>query len=279
MLAVFITTVFTCFINGSVQRRDVPAPVNMRAGIVEIEAQGKPLDPYAFGPGVVVARIRPDGVVVMACADLAAVGGRGCRADSTGPRSLWYVNGLVEPTATDAGLPVHALFVPTNGTIAAEERVRTLAARTSPGATVNTVHDFVELEVRQLSEVDIALRLAAAFVLLVAACSLTVAFIAGLIDRRRPLALLRASGVRVSELRRMVMVETAVPLALTVTAGIGLGLLASYTLAVGSAGKWAPPGWDFALSMGLGVLLAFAITTVVLPLMDTATRHNAVRFE
>lgn len=279
VLAVFVATVFTCFINASVQRRDVSAPVNMRAGIVEIEAQRKPLDANVFGPDVVVARVRPDGVVVMACADLAEVGGRGCRAGFTAPRSLWYVSGLVEPTPSDAGLPVHAVFVRTDGTVAAEERVRTLAARTSPGATVNTVHDFVELDTRQLSEVDTALRLAAAFVLVVAACSLTVAVIAGLIERRRPLALLRASGVRVSELRRMVMLETAVPLGLTVTAGVGLGLLASYTLAVGSAGVWAPPGWDFALSMGLGVLLAFAITTVVLPLMDAATRHNAVRFE
>ena len=280
VLAVFVTTVFSCFINATIGDRNVSSPVNMRAGVVEIEAAGKPLDPNVFvAESVVVARLRPDGVVAMACSDLVTVSQGPCRAGLRGPRSLWYVKGLAEPTAADAALPIQTVFVRTDGSTAAEERVRTLAARTAPGATVNTQRDFVELEGRQLSEVDTALRLATAFVLLVAACSLTVAVIAGLIERRRPLALLRASGVRVSELRRMVMLETAVPLGLTVAASVGLGLVASYALGAGSASGWAPPGWDFALSMGLGVLVAFAITTVVLPLMDVATRHNSVRFE
>jgi len=283
VLAVFVTTIFASLIRTTIDRQDRSAPIDILPGVVEVAAFGKPLDPNAFGADVAVARIRPDGVVALSCAELSRFTTIPCplgsRTRDTSPPSLRYINGVTELTAADAGLPVHAIFVRTDGSLAGEERMRTLAARTAPGAIVTTYRDYAELETRQLSELDKALRLATAFVLLVAACSLTVAVIAGLIERRRPLALLRASGVRVGELRRMVMLETAVPLVLTVSVGVVLGLVVSYALGNGKEGQWATPGWDFALSMGLGVLLAFAVTTVVLPLMDVATRHDAVRFE
>ena len=49
--------------------------------------------------------------------------------------------------------------------------------------------------------------------------------ITGVLERRRPFALLRASGVRLGELRRIVLPETGVPLAVTVLGAVAVALL------------------------------------------------------
>jgi ABC-type antimicrobial peptide transport system permease subunit len=115
------------------------------------------------------------------------------------------------------------------------------------------------------------------FVLLFTACSLTVSVIAGVLERRRPFALLRASGVRIGELRRIVLLETAAPLAITVLFGAGLATVQS--LAATSPEYWVLPSTEYLAGLGLGVLVAFAVSLVALPFLDTATRFDAVRFE
>jgi len=118
--------------------------------------------------------------------------------------------------------------------------------------------------------------IAMAFVVLVAACSLTVSTVAGLMDRRRPFALLRASGVSVRELRWLALLETAVPLALTVLGVMGTTLLVGFLVAP-SEFAWPSPG--FLLGVTAAVLTALAVCMITWPLMDVATRHDNVRFE
>jgi hypothetical protein len=65
--------------------------------------------------------------------------------------------------------------------------------------------------------------------LIVAGCSLAVAVGGGLVDRKRPFTLLRVSGVPVSALSRVVLMEAALPLA------------AATVIAAGRSG-WRPPG-------------------------------------
>jgi ABC-type antimicrobial peptide transport system permease subunit len=102
---------------------------------------------------------------------------------------------------------------------------------------------------------------------------------AGLVERRRPFALLRASGLRPGELRRMVLLETAVSMLLTAGAGVVLGMGASYALArLGDLG-WAWPDAGALGLVGVAVGAALALSAVVLPLVDVATRYDAVRFE
>ena len=96
------------------------------------------------------------------------------------------------------------------------------------------------------------------FVLLVAACSLTVSAVAGLMERRRPFALLRASGVRLGELRRIVLLETGVPLVLTALGGMGIALLVVYLSTPGD--EWAMPDAGFFAGVGGAVLIAFAVS-------------------
>jgi ABC-type antimicrobial peptide transport system permease subunit len=192
---------------------------------------------------------------------------------------LWNGSRGAEPDPATAELPLYAVWVPTDGTVAAEERTRTRAVTLAPSAVVTSQRDVAVREVRQWTEIGTVVQMALVFILFVAACGLTVAVAAGLIERRRPFAMLRASGMRVSELRRIVLLETAAPMAATTLAGFGLGLLTSYALGRGGGGSWVAPGAAFVGNLGLGLLAAVAVTTLALPLIDVTTRHDAVRFE
>jgi ABC-type lipoprotein release transport system permease subunit len=97
--------------------------------------------------------------------------------------------------------------------------------------------------------------------------------------RRRPFALLRASGVRLGELRRIVLLETGVPMIFTCMLGVALGMVTSYAFQTLEGASWNPPGLDFVALMGGALLVAMVIATTALPLLDAATRHNAVRYE
>ena len=61
----------------------------------------------------------------------------------------------------------------------------------------------------------------------IAGCSLAVAVAAGLTERKRPFSVLRLTGVSVAMLRRVVALETVVPLVLTATVSIAVGFLAA----------------------------------------------------
>src|SRR5690606_1955144 len=139
--------------------------------------------------------------------------------------------GFTEPGPDADRLPVQTLFIPTfiptDGSPAAQERVRTLAAGTVPGSRSKTSQDLAPAYVDATSR-EGALPVALVFVLLVAARTLTVSVITAVLERRRPCALLRASGVRAGELRTVVLLETGVPLAAAVVGAVGVALLFMY---------------------------------------------------
>ena len=68
------------------------------------------------------------------------------------------------------------------------------------------------------------------FVLLVAACSLTVTTIDSVFERRRPLATLRAVGASPATLRRAVVFEVAAPVLAAGALGVANGLVAGLLL-------------------------------------------------
>jgi hypothetical protein len=123
---------------------------------------------------------------------------------------------------------------------------------------------------------------AVALTLIVAGCSLAVAVGGGLVDRKRPFTLLRVAGTPVSVLTRVVLCEAAVPLvaATVVAAGIAYGasVLAFVRLA---PAKSAIPllGADYYLLMAAGLVVAFAVIGVTLPLLRRMTAPGNVRFE
>jgi len=256
----------------------------LNPGVVVIDVRGVPEAALAplMSNGVVVGRSGPGGTLVVGCADLARVTELSCPLPSSvlnGEQPLTELfnrNGIMEPGPQATSLPVVTLYVPTDGSLAAEERVRTLAAVTVPFSLTRTNRDFEAESERQLDRAGV-LAPAVVFVLLVAALSLTISAIAGLLERRRPFALLRASGVRLAELRRLVLLETGVPLLSTSLGVFGLVMLVMYLVVPRS--EWVFPEPSFLAGLGLGVLAALAVSSIAVLMMDVATRHDAVRYE
>ncbi|MEO3855592.1 hypothetical protein [Acrocarpospora sp. B8E8] len=69
------------------------------------------------------------------------------------------------------------------------------------------------------------------------------------------------------------------PLVSMVLLAVGLASVPPVEISIIAAQPYAAPGWNFAALLGGGVLAALAMTTLTLPLIDSATRHDAVRFE
>jgi hypothetical protein len=117
------------------------------------------------------------------------------------------------------------------------------------------------------------------FMLLVGALSLTAGMIAGLLERRRPFALLRASGVRIGELRWVVFLETAATMVFTSALGVGMGLVTAYVAASQGEGDWKRPELTVFAFVASGILAALLFSALALPLLGATTRHESVRYE
>jgi ABC-type antimicrobial peptide transport system permease subunit len=132
----------------------------------------------------------------------------------------------------DTDLPISTVYIATDGTPAAENRVRTQAATLVPNAIIHTQQDRIDRDALFFNSLEQLQRLVWYFVLIVAACGLTVGMLAGVIERRRPFALLRASGLRLLELRQVVLLETAAAMFVTAAVSVGLGMASSYAVAL-----------------------------------------------
>jgi predicted lysophospholipase L1 biosynthesis ABC-type transport system permease subunit len=211
---------------------------------------------------------------VESCAELARVVTLSCSSSGLAEGGISERAGLA-----DTGLPISTVYIPTDRTPAAEHRVRTQAANLVPNAIIHTQQDRIDTDAFFFGSLEQLQRLVWYFVLLVAACSLTVGMLAGVIERRRPFALLRASGLRLGELRQIVFLETAAAMLVTAAVGVGLGMASSYALALFSDMAWTWPDVGVFAMVGVGVLAALILSTMALPLLDAATRHDAVRYE
>jgi hypothetical protein len=103
---------------------------------------------------------------------------------------------------------------------------------------------------------------------------------AGVTDRKRPFSLLRLTGVPVAVLRRVVALETAVPLVVIALASAGTGLLAADLFLRSQLGiTLRAPGFAYYLIVlgGLGASLGVIAST--LPLLERITRPENARME
>jgi hypothetical protein len=279
-IAAFVAT--SLAIGGAVESDGADRARSVLDGGVAVDARGTPEAALAplMSAGTVVARAGAGGRMVVRCADLARVSELTCPlpasfGDEGSPMGVGNLTGFAEPG--DERLPIHSLYVPTDGTTAAQERVRTVLATAAPYALARTEPEWSYNDELGVDGFSSGFQVATAFVLFVAACSLTVSVVAALLERKRPFALLRASGVRLGELRLIALLETAAPLLLTVLGGMSTAFVVMF-LSVPRA-EWALPGADFFLGAAISVVLTLAVCSVTWPLMDVATRHDNVRFE
>ena len=145
-----------------------------------------------------------------------------------------------------------------------------------------TFGETLQIRLDRANTFEKILYAAIALTLIVAGCSLAVTVGGGLVDRKRPFTLLRVSGTPVSVLSRVVLLEAAVPLvaATVVAAAIAYGTSLMAFLRLAPAGTAIPQlGRDYYTIMGIGLLLAFGVITLTLPLLRRMTAPSTIRFE
>ncbi|MFJ6198928.1 FtsX-like permease family protein [Micromonospora sp. NPDC092111] len=307
MLALFVTSVALGVITTIIAHRG-PAPVGSTdAGTVSTAFYEDPptvpdtlLAELRAIPGVgsaTVIRANPDrggDAGVIACADIPTAYGR-C-ADgvtvATVPYSLVPFHGSasatrVWPAAPNSldelrRLPVASVVVGTDGSTAAVERSRTVLSLAfpkfwvAPNVPGEFESDFADTlrGWKQLANVVIVASLA------LAGCSLAVSVVGGLSERRRPFSLLRLSGAQVGILRRVVALESAVPMLAVAVVAIGMGLLAAQLFLKAQMDyPLTAPGVEFYAIVVVGLAACLGIIASTLPLLERVTGPETARSE
>ena len=320
MLALFVTTVATGIITTFVANRSSPdADTVTRTSLHTIswpdqlakgQAQPRPADVpagLASIPGVRAVQIvyanpaweqpdAPPGFV--ACTGLPPALGSchpgsevaGVYPDLVGIASNKQATAIAAPVWDTAPitlaemrrLPLLSVVVLTDGSPAALEESRTVLEAAFPLATRPPAsdNDFQNDATRSLVRFQQLASVVILASLPIAGCSLAVSVAGGLTERKRPFSLLRLTGMRLAELRRVVLLESAVPLLFVAVLAIGTGFVAAelflrsqldYTLV------W--PGAGYAGVVVAGLALSLAIIVSTMPLLRRITGPETARNE
>ena len=270
-------------------------------GVVVVRADPKLTIPGAFHnlgtfPGNPAIPV-PAGVV--SCAQLATVPALGrCPAGATaaafpedgfaGPLDGTTSAGITWPAANIPAtridtLEVDAINVGTNGSVPAVEQARTVLENAGAYPTLSGPSTLGDL-IRQDNSAHSTYRQLANTVILVslpiAGCTLAAAIAAGLADRKRPFSLLRLTGGRLATLRRVVALESAVPLlaVAAVAIGTGFGAAAEYASVAQHYPMVAPGAAYYLITVG-GILAALGIIAATFPLLARITGPEIARNE
>ena len=180
-----------------------------------------------------------------------------------------------------AALPIDLVVVSTNGTPAAVEQARTVLEHEFPHSLGFAPETLSEIKIRSATLINRYQRLANVVLLTslpIAGCSLAVAVAGGLAERRRPFSLLRLTGAPLSMLRRVVSLEAAVPLLISVVVAAGAGMLAAgLFLHAQLRQTLQAPGLEYYAIIIGGVLASFAIIASTLPLLNRVTGPETAR--
>ncbi|MFG1882697.1 FtsX-like permease family protein [Micromonospora sp. NPDC049102] len=309
MLALFVTSVAVGVITTIIDERG-PAPVGSTdAGTVTTVFDEK----AASVPDALLAELRairgvgsatairedPDLMDggeggMIACADLPSAYGRCADGasvievplglsrweESASPATVWPAAAITLDELQR--LPVTSVVVGTDGSATAVERVRTVLEIAFPTFWVgpNVPGDFESDFAdtlrgwEQLANVIIIASLA------LGGCSLAVSVIGGLTERRRPFSLLRLSGAPVRVLRRVVALESAVPMLAVATLAIGMGLLAAHLfLRAQMHYTLAAPEPRFYVIVVVGLVACLGVIASTMPLLERVTGPETARSE
>jgi hypothetical protein len=209
--------------------------------------------------------------------------GRGATVVNVGPDRV-DPTGVVSPMSARelAGMPVVTVAAVTDGSTNAVERARTRLELGIPGAPALTGPDIDAEGMREFRTLQRVSDVGLSMTLVIAGCSLAVAVAGAIVERRQPFALLRLTGTRLSDLRRIVLAEAAAPLLMVAAASVALGLVvAALVLATGSTDTrpFVLPGLGYWLSLVGGLALALLVVLATMPLLNRLTTLDSARFE
>ena len=257
-------------------------------------------------PGLGASQFGPPGPVpagVVSCAQLATVPALGrCPAGAaaaafpaagfgsgeynslfgTDPTGITWPAANVPASRLDT-LAVDAINVATNGSVPAVEQARTALEDAPAYPTISGPSTLGDLIAQDNSGNDAYRQLANTVILVslpIAGCTLAAAIAAGLADRKRPFSLLRLTGARLAMLRRVVTLESAVPLLAVAAVAIGTGFAAAAEYAsVAQHYPMVVPGAAYYLITAGGILAALGIIAATFPLLARITGPEVARNE
>jgi hypothetical protein len=184
-----------------------------------------------------------------------------------------------------SGLYLQAVLVKVQNT-AVLERVRTFlithTANAVSGSAPRTFGEAVQARLDVATVVQRLVDVAVALTLLVAGCSLAVVVGGGLVERKRPFAMLRLSGTPTATLYRVVLLEAIMPLvaAALVAMGTAYGLCLLVVRKMAPAGTPLPVlGHTFYLTLGIGLAGSLLVILATFPVLGRITSVENVRFE
>ena len=190
---------------------------------------------------------------------------------------------IIDPSVVEGdGRNLRPLFVlaPTDGARATVERVRTDLEAAMPTGGPVTGAEVVAALTRIVDELGRVVMLGVVMTMAVAGASLALAVAGGLLDRRRPFALLRQSGVELRQLRLVLLLEAAAPLIAVAVLSCALGVLTSQLLLRMAAGNNVPlPDPSVAVLLAASVAGALAIVSAALSIVGPITSLEETRFE
>ena len=270
-------------------------------GVVVVRADPRLTIPGTFhnlgtGPGVAPS---PVSAGVVSCAQLAAVPALGrCPAGATaaafpedgfdGPLDARTSAGITWPAVNVPAsrldsLGVDSINVGTNGSVPAVEQARTMLENAYANPSLSAPSTIGDLIAQDDSTNNAYQQLANTVILVslpIAGCTLAAAIAAGLADRKRPFSLLRLTGARLATLRRVVALESAVPLLAVAAVAIGTGFAASAEYAsVAQHYPMVAPGAAYYLITAGGILAALGIIAATFPLLKRITGPEVARNE
>jgi hypothetical protein len=191
---------------------------------------------------------------------------------------------VIEPSSVEddaQAIRPRFVLVSTDGTTATIERVRTQLVEAMPTSGPATGAEVRASATGIVDEIGRIVTLGVVMTMAVAGASLAIAVTGGLLDRRRPFALLRLTGVPLRDLRSVLLLEAAAPLAAVAVVGAVLGVLVSQLLL-----RLVAPGADIPLpDPSLAVLLvasvagALLVVAGMLPMVGPLTDLEETRFE
>ncbi len=195
------------------------------------------------------------------------------------PQASWSTEDVA--TGSLAGRTLAGVVVTTTGETAAE-RVRTALMLGAPRVALPVTSNQVDAAglalvaiLQRMVDVGIVLSL------VIAGCSLAVAVAGGLLERKLPFSLLRLTGMPLAHLRRVVLLEAAVPLLLVAAVSAAAGLLAADLIlrATPNGFGLSAPEPSYYLIMAGGLAAALAVVAMTLPLLGPITEPQVARVE
>lgn len=172
------------------------------------------------------------------------------------------------------------LAILTDGSSAAVERARTAVIEHLPTAEVQTLGEVAADADTWMIELERVVSIGVLGAMMLAGAALAIAAGTGLVERRRPFALLRLAGMPLGRLRAVLLLEAAAPLVTVAALSALLGMAVAQALMRALPNRGVPPpDAGVVLLLAIGTAGALAVVLVAMPLADRLTRPESARFE